>query len=347
MTATEPIALHAPSSKPRFELLTIDQLLNRPDPQWLIEGLFEEQALGMLYGEPGSGKSFLALDWSLSIAFNKEWHGRKVKSGSVVYVVGEGLGGIKKRVKAWLKHHQVSATPAMRMLLTPVQVREQAELDAFLAALEAAEIKPALVVLDTFARSFAGGDENSAQEVGQWLKAAQRLQDAGVSVLLIHHSIKADANTERGSSALRGAVDTAMLLQKNGEAVTLICKKQKDHSEFDSIALRRQSVELDGDLDSCVLVPATVREPAAGNLNAGHRDALMVLASFPDATAPSGDWHKRIEPAIPERTFHNRRKALLNGGFIEEVSKNVYRVTAVGLAATATGLPLPAIDKAA
>ena len=37
-------------------------------PQWLIEGLWSEQAVGILGGEPKCCKSFLALDIAVSVA---------------------------------------------------------------------------------------------------------------------------------------------------------------------------------------------------------------------------------------------------------------------------------------
>src|ERR1700737_329511 len=39
-----------------------------PQTQWLVEGLWAEQAVGILGGEPKCCKSFLALDMALSVA---------------------------------------------------------------------------------------------------------------------------------------------------------------------------------------------------------------------------------------------------------------------------------------
>ena len=39
-----------------------------PQTQWLIEGLWSEQAVGILGGEPKCCKSFLALDVAVSVA---------------------------------------------------------------------------------------------------------------------------------------------------------------------------------------------------------------------------------------------------------------------------------------
>jgi hypothetical protein len=63
---------------------------------WLIKGLLPAQGLALLYGHPGSGKTFLALDFSGHVAMGWDWHGRKVKQGLVVYVAAEGQRGLMK-----------------------------------------------------------------------------------------------------------------------------------------------------------------------------------------------------------------------------------------------------------
>ncbi len=39
-----------------------------PDRQWLVEGLWGRQAVGIIGGEPKCGKSFLALDLAVAVA---------------------------------------------------------------------------------------------------------------------------------------------------------------------------------------------------------------------------------------------------------------------------------------
>jgi hypothetical protein len=53
-----------------------------PPPEWLIAGLVPQDGLVMLYGDPAAGKSFVALNWGLSIATCLPYLGYEVRQGS-------------------------------------------------------------------------------------------------------------------------------------------------------------------------------------------------------------------------------------------------------------------------
>ena len=79
-------------------------------------------------------------------------------------------------------------------------------------------------MLDTFARCFVDGEENSAKDVGQSIEAAREIQaEFGAAVLLVHHAKrprnKRDRPDERGSSALRGAADAMASLWKDADHI--------------------------------------------------------------------------------------------------------------------------------
>ena len=62
-----------------MELFTPTQLRAMADPEWLIERLFPTGGLVELYGAPGSGKSWIALDWAFHIALGMPWQGLRTK----------------------------------------------------------------------------------------------------------------------------------------------------------------------------------------------------------------------------------------------------------------------------
>ena len=55
----------------------------------------------MIFGQPASGKSFLAVDLAASIATGRAFQGLKTQKGDVVYIAGEeGYRGLKRRFTA-------------------------------------------------------------------------------------------------------------------------------------------------------------------------------------------------------------------------------------------------------
>lgn len=248
--------------------LSIDDLTDLPSPAWLIEGMFEVGSLVMLAGPPGSYKSFLALDWTLCMTTGRRWHGRPTIPSRVLYVLGEGKASLLKRIQAWSHYHGTTLAERQRLVANfrvtfdVPQMASKASVDNMLAGLAAEGFAPQVIVVDTFARSFVGQDENSQRDTGLWVESADRLRQNGYTVIFLHHTAK---NTEfglkyRGSTAIMGAMDTAFTLQKDFQEPNksiLACSKQKDHDEGDPLYFERRIVTPRGAQEgSIVLVPA-------------------------------------------------------------------------------------------
>lgn len=170
----------------------------------------------MVFGPSGCYKSFYSLDASLRIA----------QSRPVVYIVGEGLGGIHRRVQAWCEHNQ-SGPGESYFIDHEINLLDSTSVKALGNA--SASVKPAMFVFDTLARCLIGGDENSAKDMGIAIHSASLLQHALHSaVSWIHHSNRAERG-ERGSGALRGASDSMIEMYPNGDgSVRVSCSKSKD-----------------------------------------------------------------------------------------------------------------------
>jgi hypothetical protein len=91
------------------------------DPTWLIPGLLPAHGIGMLYGESGSFKSFLALDMALSLAFGipGQWGAPPVKN-DVLFLAGEGpVATAKKRWPAWMEWQNIEFRNDHRFFISP------------------------------------------------------------------------------------------------------------------------------------------------------------------------------------------------------------------------------------
>jgi len=284
---------------PRFRLYTDDEIDEWSDPEWLIDRFIPSGAFALLHGDRGTGKSFVALDLALAIATGQAWQGRSVRSGSIVYVYAEGQGALKVRKRAWKAYRKIARVESARFVTLPVQLHRDGDIRAFVdAVMRALPDGPIrLIVIDTLARSFVGGDENSQKEMGLFVAGVDAIRRrTRAAVLVIHHDSR-DSGRERGSSVLPAAADTIIATTakefraKDGTArrvlLTLTCTKQKDADPFDPIKVQLLPVEVGRDakdqpITSCVVVrpgreddePVTT----AVSLSTGESTALKVLS---------------------------------------------------------------------
>ena len=211
-----------------------------------------ENSFAVLYGPPASFKSFLAMSWALSVAHGIDWNGRPTAQGAVVYLAMEGQAGISVRAEAWHRDMQLDdAGVPFYAVTTPIGMAMENAPDV-LQLRQAIEetlggVVPSLIVVDTLARSFAGSgaDENSATDMGMFIRSCDMLREwFDCTVLAVHHSGKDADRGLRGSSALLGAVDTSIAIKRTEgtQAVTVKVVKQKDVQEAEPIALNAREV---------------------------------------------------------------------------------------------------------
>lgn len=320
-TSLPPLHSQVLRKKREFQLYPLAQLLAVPKPTWLLDQVLETNSLSVMYGSPGCGKTFLALDIALSVASGRPWAGRDTKQGYVLYVGAEGYISLAERVRTWCAFYKVEPPTNMLVAINPVDLMGGwASLNEFLTqAAGGAETTRSefdheegftdviedmplrLVVIDTWARCITGGDENSAMDMGKAVQWVDMLRDPDLtggeaSVLVVHHTGKF-AQFERGSSALRGAADTMLHVKKDMQGPVLSCSKQRNAVEFNPITFTIAELPSGG----AVIVPRqdvrvfTREEPKAqGGIQKSIKDypigdrqlvALRAFASFPRGTS--------------------------------------------------------------
>jgi len=227
-----------------IRLTPASELMTRPDPQYLIDGVLEVESLSMLYATSGAGKTFVALSWCVAIAAGLPWLDHEVVQGPVIYIAAEGVGGIAKRLGALMVEFGLDEPPEdLYVIEQAVNLLDSYSMKETIAAAEEIGVDPRLIVFDTYARSMAGGDENAAKDVGLVVAA---LDDLGIrlrtAVMVVHHTTKNGAS-DRGSGALTGAVNTKILLDGAGvAALTLTIEKQKNFEAGDPISISLEPV---------------------------------------------------------------------------------------------------------
>ena len=230
-----------------FEFVDENYLINMPPVSWAVgegdTGLITAHGLSMIYGAPGSGKSFITLDMALCQAHGIDWQGMPTKQGDVLYIAGEGVAGYGKRIKAWKTSHNLGVSGHFHMLPVAVNFRDQADIEKLIRSIERLDRKWTCIYVDTLARALLGADENSSQEAGLAVAAADALKHKfECAVVFVHHAGKNSERGARGSSAILGAVDASVLVTKDESLVTMSVQKQKDAELLDDITLEMTQI---------------------------------------------------------------------------------------------------------
>jgi hypothetical protein len=225
----------------RFRVVDYDGMQGIQPPEWLVESFLPAEAYAILFGAPGTFKTFLALDLALSIAAgfgmsDKAMWPNITKAGPVLFAAGEGRASITKRVKAWSKVHFYGNPIPGFHLVDPVPMVAE-ELEPFLEVAKAAV--PGgyrLVVLDTVGRSMQGLNENAQEHASAFTNMVGRIQhELGCAVLALHHTGHGEGSRARGSSVFGADADTIIKLERHGKSytVSLSMEKQKDAQEWE------------------------------------------------------------------------------------------------------------------
>jgi hypothetical protein len=231
------------------------ELLRLPPPTYLVDKVLPEGGMIGIYGAPGHGKSFVALDLALCVATGLPWKGHAVQQGFVVYVSAEGGAGIGKRVGTWLAEHHIDPKTAdIAWITESIVVGEDTESMTRLFSRLETEIDkaPALFIIDTVARCF-DGDENKQEDMGSFVRGIDAMRLGFKSTVIAVHHTRQGEDRERGSTAFRGAADTMIFVRKDSTdgCVCVSCNKQKDDEEFPE---KRLTLKVNPLFNSCTLV---------------------------------------------------------------------------------------------
>jgi hypothetical protein len=247
----------------RFKPLTWEefQALHRDRKPALIDGLLGRQEMSVVYGESGSGKTFIVLDLGVRIANGMMVLGRGTTRCAVVYIAAESPAGVTGRWKALIQEY--GPTPDFYAISAAPNLfdAKAGDLDAVgkqIAALRGQDgkrVDVGLIIIDTLARVMIGGNENSTEDMSLLVANGDKLRDAfKCNVMWVHHSGKDRSLGARGSSALRAATDTEIEIHDNIFDVTKLRNDSAFKHKFELKTGIVVGEKLDGSpLTSCVV----------------------------------------------------------------------------------------------
>ena len=283
--------------------------------RWLVTGLWAEEAVGIVGGEPKCCKSFLALDLAVSVAAGTPCLRRfaVTRPGRVLlYAAEDALHIVRRRLDG------ICAAAGVRLedldidVITVPTLRLDTDLDRTRLEETVAALQPRLLVLDPFVRLHRI-DENSSGEVAPLLAHLRELQRRhNMAVLVVHHA-KKGAGRVRAGQALRGSSefhawgDSNLYLRRNGDDITLTV----EHRAAPSVPTVSLSLASAGDALALQVIERTapVEPPAA---SADER----ITAALAGADQPLSVPELRSACRIRTATLYARLAALSEQGLV-------------------------------
>jgi hypothetical protein len=201
------------------ELLTLhwDDSTPLQPTSWCVQNVLEAGTVNLMVGASGSGKSFLAIDLSISVANGEKFFGFPAEKGGVFYVAAEGGYTIARRLRA-AKGQHASGRPFTYIRGLSDLLTEDG-LNRFLATAKKANelmirdhgVPVSLVIIDTLIAAFYSKNWNDMADAMKVMNILQRIQsELKVTVVGIHHHGKNTDNGPTGSVALTAAPDNVL-----------------------------------------------------------------------------------------------------------------------------------------
>jgi len=331
----------------RYKLTPASQMTDLPPTRWQIKKIMPARDVVAIYGAPGAGKSFMALDMAVCISEGREWMGYRTKQAQVVYVVLEAANGFSGRLKAWQMHHGRKLPDGLSVVAhSPFafsSAKDIADLVESIRAVVGDDHGGLVVFVDTLARAMGAFEENDNNDMGRVITASDAIARAlQCTVALVAHPGKDASKGMRGGSALLGGLDTVIQLEKNEDGLrTWKIEKQKEGEDGLTGCFKLTVVPIDTDEDGDEITSAVVVESddvpgdivikenkslagyrkyfESSVLNAGRFDGKL---NAPFVSSDAWNEYSKTRPHESDgarKTYLSKaKKALVDAGYVQE-----------------------------
>lgn len=166
--------------------------------EWLIEGLWEYDSVGLIVAPPKSYKSTLITNMAVAVASGKPFDGRKVIQGGVLILQGENsLVAEKSRMM------NIAGTTDLPIYYVQSSINLD-NIEVLKRTIIENNIK--MLVIDPLYLLFGSGNMNHQVDVTPKLRTLTELRkETGCSIILVHHTRKTDGYSDLSTSDINGS----------------------------------------------------------------------------------------------------------------------------------------------
>lgn len=309
-----------------FPLFTAEDVAQWPRVSWFVDGVIQKQSSAVIFGESRIGKSFLALDLAYKLSLGEDWFGYPVQACKVIFFAAESPSGLPDRLDA-IKHARAQEhSERLRFMRTQIDLSDPVHVQKLIGTVTGFDV----IFIDTFNAAASETDENSAKEMGAILKGIRSVvAETGCTVIFVHHCGWSDHDRLRGHSSFSAAMDTRILVTRDGGHPSWKVKGQREgaDTEVHRYALRQVTLPSGS---SCIVVP--LNATPASKLEAQPRSVnqKLVLQTAKELVHQSNGLPVHIDTLISESakeidtsSRHQKQRAeeaidgLLKAGFIQ------------------------------
>ncbi|MFN2196274.1 MAG: AAA family ATPase [Anaerolineales bacterium] len=241
-------APNPPEIQDSWQVFTLaDAYVERQPVEYIAAGLFALPSLNIVYGAPGTLKSFLMADLAVCASAGQPWleaaswvNGNQAaaiptRQLPVMWVdFDNGRRRTHDRFGALGRAHHLPVETSFyyHSMDSPwLDAGDKKSISALLERMLRKEIK--FLVVDNLGVVSGDADENSGEMVRVMSEFRQLAELTGAAVVLIHHQRKSTGNTSRAGDSLRGhssieaALDLALLIEREELADTVNIRATK------------------------------------------------------------------------------------------------------------------------
>lgn len=310
--AKEPAALAVQQS---WQTIKADDLGSMPPIEWLLPEILQDKSITLVFGRPGEGKTFWALDMAYRIAKS---------SGPVLYIAAEGMASYPVRYEAYKKHNKVDGLPNLDFLFETPNLADPAIVQDLIDKKRANGYRA--IFIDPMQQTMLEGDENSTRDMGKYTANLNRIRnELSCAVVIVHHKGRSGEKA-RGSSVLDGMCDMMHEVHQEDLEIRIECEKSRNTEKFKTLKMGFEKV----DTTVCLVPFDTIADD--GKLTTAQAKVLEILANSPSADGLTRSEIELDAPALNHNTVGSVLRRFAKRGLVEidQKGKPKYLLTGDG-----------------